>query len=1190
MYKLILFISLLLYYNLQAEADSTCLRFVNLAQEMSFRPVHPDKIYTEHFIIHYNSSETSFSYANNVATYSEIAYEKICIDKDWPIPPPDDGRGGDDRYDIYLMADGDPGECVAEYNPSWPYEYAPSYIKLRNNIPDGLNTGDLRVTVAHEFNHATQLSFTYKDGYPQNFWFYENCATYISDAIFNFTYYYFANFWGVDPLNYPEWKIDSQGDDTGFYKYAGFIWPMFLIEWTNDDDVIRKIWQRMGQVPGENIFSDIDFVLKNPQYEKSLDEALVEYAVWRYFTGSRADQNSLKHLFPESKVKSESTYPTGNKFFDQMGGLGGANFIVFTGNNDVLNISMNGADSILWETMYLRDNGYNNFSKHIFPLNYNGDGSLEIIKRDVNNIVLIPVCFTPSRYSGTGYYSGTALSKRVVKFTNKYSQEILGGQLLLNNSDDINSGDFRILSYNTYSVKTKNERFPGSIIRKHNNWNSQSQLYFLNRNFPVTSEGDVDQNAHFNNLNLATVHNIIDGMSFNDGVPIWFNDPWYVKDEYSTQSGMGDFLPFPSPYYPTGKYSESTGGVFLDQGWPDWTPPYYSVKAESVLDTSLTNTGSPAGRSHRFYFRNWSADSINGQPSAQFQYPNSLTTPVVFKSENATVQANLKGTQLSNNVNAYNNNSQRKSVRTPNGQLANIYESLGTIWMENSTDNGQSWFILNNANPLETEPSVNPAIDYFPWGGTHSYIAGVYYLTNNGTLKLKVLRTNNTLEYSNLLPWDPGEGYPVVPSVAVSSDRILVVSTGGINGQNGLVYFYGTVQQSPFNITWTQYNLILPGTGQYSSNPTITANKSAGNIFHIAWQEGSSIKYCTATDSDNNLTFEPVETPSTLSGYQKHLNPSISLVNGYPILSWTGVQYAGLEKVLIKDNDGTTGYQRALIRRKGPQGWGDTQVVGGNQVNFTNNNSVTAAQDKTVIVWSEGATNPQSKWIKRTGSVYSIPANLSHSGIQTQVINGSDYQLMTSIVFNNNQQPYYFIKTTTDFNEERSGGGELGKVQIESDSSVTFGRTGIVSINGVEFIFNTGDVVVDNSVIGFIEKPDTIEYHSYSDLNQYTRTENFQLNGSSQFYFSNLYYVLNKELADTSLGETQSVNFKVELVNANTNQSAGTFDNITYNKYNLEKYDNISYQVNCSGIEQGEYYLRLITTVSTEAEYSLANQ
>jgi hypothetical protein len=197
---------------------------------------------------------------------------------------------------------------------------------------------------------------------------------------------------------------------------------------------------------------------------------------------------------------------------------------------------------------------------------------------------------------------------------------------------------------------------------------------------------------------------------------------------------------------------------------------------------------------------------------------------------------------------------------------------------------------------------------------------------------------------------------------------------------------------------------------------------------------------------------------------------------------------------------------------------------------------------------------------------------------------------MTSIVFNNNQQPYYFIKTTTDFNEERSGGGELGKVQIESDSSVTFGRAGIVSINGVEFIFNTGDVVVDNSIIGFIEKPDTIEYHSYSDLNQYTRTENFQLNGSSQFYFSNLYYVLNKELADTSLGETQSVNFKVELVNANTNQSAGTFDNITYNKYNLEKYDNISYQVNCSGIEQGEYYLRLITTVSTEAEYSLANQ
>ena len=66
-------------------------------------------------------------------------------------------------------------------------------------------------------------------------------------------------------------------------------------------------------------------------------------------------------------------------------------------------------------------------------------------------------------------------------------------------------------------------------------------------------------------------------------------------------------------------------------------------------------------------------------------------------------------------------------------------------------------------------------------------------------------------------------------------------------------------------------------------------------------------------------------------------------------------------------------------------------------------------------------------------------------------------------------------------------------------------------------------------------------------------------------------------------------NFKVELVNAITDQVAGTFDNITYNKNNLEKYANMDYSVDCSGIVPGEYYLRLVTSVIGNADYTLVN-
>jgi hypothetical protein len=121
-------------------------------------------------------------------------------------------------------------------------------------------------------------------------------------------------------------------------------------------------------------------------------------------------------------------------------------------------------------------------------------------------------------------------------------------------------------------------------------------------------------------------------MNFNDGLNIRFNDPWYLKDQYGNQSGMNDFIPFTSPYFPTGAYNQSSGGVFLNQDFRVPNQPYYSVKADYLQTFNLSQTG----RTHKFYFQGWSASP---QGSAEFQNANSLETPVVFKQANATVQA-----------------------------------------------------------------------------------------------------------------------------------------------------------------------------------------------------------------------------------------------------------------------------------------------------------------------------------------------------------------------------------------------------------------------------------------------------------------------------------------------------------------------------------------------------------------------
>ena len=133
------------------------------------------------------------------------------------------------------------------------------------------------------------------------------------------------------------------------------------------------------------------------------------------------------------------------------------------------------------------------------------------------------------------------------------------------------------------------------------------------------------------------------------------------------------------------------------------------------------------------------------------------------------------------------------------------------------------------------------------------------------------------------------------------------------------------------------------------------------------------------------------------------------------------------------------------------------------------------------------------------------------------------------------------------------------------------------------------DILVGDSIINFIQVPDTIVYTSSSELNQHTRTENFTLTPETQFYFTNIYYVVQKANPDSALTNTDAVNFKAELVNAFTDQIVGTFDNVTYNKNNLLKHNNIDYSVDCSGITPGEYYLRLVSTVTGEAEYVMAN-
>jgi len=282
-----------------------------------------------------------------------------------------------------------------------------------------------------------------------------------------------------------------------------------------------------------------------------------------------------------------------------------------------------------------------------------------------------------------------------VIFTNIIGTTNAGGSFTVGTTQ-INSGQsLPLIIDNTYNELTNNERFSNwqgsGITYKQNNWNGDKTKYFLNNSFQASYGPNQNQNANFNSLNYAKVQVGLEGNPITDLGNMQFQDPWYVLSDGSQPGNY--WIPVTSYYEPVGKAGALDKGVFLNQGinpQGQWVPPYYSVKTQSPQDINL---GGSLGI-HKFYFQNWSGAGVT------FQDPNSAQTAVVFDSSNATAQAVMKGVQLSSQTDAIAGNGQRKIVKTSNGYLHQVYESLGKVWYERSTDNGQTWEIMNGGQPV----------------------------------------------------------------------------------------------------------------------------------------------------------------------------------------------------------------------------------------------------------------------------------------------------------------------------------------------------------------------------------------------------------------------------------------------------------------------------------------------------------
>ena len=191
------------------------------------------------------------------------------------------------------------------------YRYT-SYMILDNDYSEisysvkGLNA--LKVTAAHEFNHAIQLSYRvwWDDQFPIDYYFMEMTSTWIEDVVFEDINRYlrylpdlFYNFSNAS-FNCPE----------NLYPYGNALF-LHMLEKEFGPQIVKDIWEK---IKDENSLLAISEIL--PIYKTSFSYQLHQYGIWLFFTGNRSDNISYfpeGKLYPELHINSNDIYQYSNE-------------------------------------------------------------------------------------------------------------------------------------------------------------------------------------------------------------------------------------------------------------------------------------------------------------------------------------------------------------------------------------------------------------------------------------------------------------------------------------------------------------------------------------------------------------------------------------------------------------------------------------------------------------------------------------------------------------------------------------------------------------------------------------------------------------------------------------------------------------------------------------------------------------
>jgi hypothetical protein len=261
-------------------------------------------------------------YIDSAGVYLENAWD-VEINQLGFLPPPGNGGNPVEVYKVYFTDFAtDYGqtyyglttpETIISYTGVTEIAYT-SFFELHNNYESSAfySTGlaGLKVTAAHEFNHAIQLG--YNADYFNNIYFMEMTSTWLEDYVYDdvndYVFYlnsFFRYLFTQKNRQYPASISFTSADDLD--PYANCLYN-HMLEKQYGPEIIVDIW---GKIIQHSALYAINEELESRN--SSFAESQNQYAGWLYFTGSRSIPDTY---FPEGSSYPELTPNTGMEALD----------------------------------------------------------------------------------------------------------------------------------------------------------------------------------------------------------------------------------------------------------------------------------------------------------------------------------------------------------------------------------------------------------------------------------------------------------------------------------------------------------------------------------------------------------------------------------------------------------------------------------------------------------------------------------------------------------------------------------------------------------------------------------------------------------------------------------------------------------------------------------------------------------